>query len=64
MAKIRRVPTKKVVDRITKIKKALSRVIEYELKRPGEFGRWLADLHIEHWVAYGDGSKHRTKDAV
>ncbi len=36
---------------IPKIKRALSRVIEYECRRPGEFKKWLEDLHIEHYRA-------------
>jgi hypothetical protein len=34
-----------------RIKRALSSVIAYELRRPGEFTKWLEDLHIEHWRA-------------
>jgi hypothetical protein len=30
---------------------ALSRVIDFEIKKPGEFGAWLTDLHIEHYRA-------------
>lgn len=31
--------------------RALSRVIEFETHKPGEFGKWLEDLHIEHFRA-------------
>jgi hypothetical protein len=34
-----------------KVKRALSRVVEFEMRKPGEFGRWLEDLHIEHFRA-------------
>lgn len=34
-----------------KIVKALTRVIDFEMKKPGEFGKWLEDLHIEHFRA-------------
>lgn len=34
-----------------KVKKAIARVVEFEMKRPGEFSKWLEDLHIEHFRA-------------
>jgi hypothetical protein len=34
-----------------KIKKALARVCEFETNKPGEFAKWLEDLHIEHFRA-------------
>jgi hypothetical protein len=32
-------------------KTALSRVVDFEVRKPGEFGKWLEDLHIEHFKA-------------
>lgn len=37
--------------RTPKVKRALSRVIEFESRRPGEFAKWIEDLHIEHFRA-------------
>jgi len=34
-----------------KVKRALSRVVEFEMVKPGEFSKWLEDLHIEHFRA-------------
>jgi hypothetical protein len=34
-----------------KIKKALARVCEFETNKPGQFAKWLEDLHIEHFRA-------------
>jgi hypothetical protein len=50
-----------------KIKRALSRVIEFEVRKPGEFSKWLEDLHIEHYRARFqeklDEQKERDKDS-
>lgn len=43
-------------------KRALSRVIEYECKKPGEFAWWLTCLHIEHWIAYGNKKDESSRD--
>jgi hypothetical protein len=42
-----------------KIKKALARVCEFETNKPGEFAKWLEDLHIEHFRA---GFQDRLED--
>jgi hypothetical protein len=42
-----------------KIKKALARVTEFEMTKPGEFAKWLEDLHIEHFRA---GFQDRLED--
>jgi hypothetical protein len=52
----RRVPQTEMVNQpffhqVPRFKRALSRVIEYECHYPGQFAKWLEDLHIEHWRA-------------
>ena len=47
-----------------KVKKALSRVVEFEMNKPGEFAKWLEDLHIEHFRAGFQERIDREKERI